>query len=98
MNKASEISRLYAIYAKRLNRPKLTVDEFQPLVLNIAYLEIAKAKKNHLPYDTKKYSLNIHKQRLKLFLNMKRKSTTQDIQLCFLVLMQLQNGMDFGTF
>ena len=54
MNKASEISRLYAIYAKRLNRPKLTVDEFQPLVLNIAYLEIAKAKKNHLPYDTKK--------------------------------------------
>jgi hypothetical protein len=54
MNKASEISRLYAIYAKRLNRPKLTVDEFQPLVLNIAYLEIAKAKKNHLPYDTRK--------------------------------------------
>ena len=54
MNKADEISRLYAIYAKRLNRTKLNVEEFQPLVLNIAYLEIAKAKKNHLPYDTRK--------------------------------------------
>jgi hypothetical protein len=54
MNKADEISRLYAIYAKRLNQTKLNVEEFQPLVLNIAYLEIAKAKKNHLPYDTRK--------------------------------------------
>jgi hypothetical protein len=54
MNKAEEISRLYSIYAKRLNRPVLSVEEFQPLVLNIAYLEIAKAKRNHLPYDTKK--------------------------------------------
>ena len=54
MNKADEISRLYAIYAKRLNQTKLNVEEFQPLVLNIAYLEIAKAKKHHLPYDTRK--------------------------------------------
>ena len=54
MNKANEISRLYGIYAERLNRTKLNVEEFMPLVLNIAYLEIAKAKKNHLPYDTRK--------------------------------------------
>jgi hypothetical protein len=54
MNKAEEISRLYAIYAKRLNREELNAEEFQPLVLNIAYLEIAKAKRNHLPYDTRK--------------------------------------------
>lgn len=54
MNKADEISRLYAIYAKRINRSKLNVEEFQPLVLNIAYLDIAKAKKNHLPYDSRK--------------------------------------------
>lgn len=54
MNKTDEISRLYAIYAKRLNREKLNAEEFQPLVLNIAYLEIAQAKKNGIPYDTKK--------------------------------------------
>ena len=54
MNKADEISRLYAIYAKRLNRTKLNEEEYQPLVLNIAYLEIAMAKKNHLPYDSRK--------------------------------------------
>jgi hypothetical protein len=54
MNKAEEISRLYAIYSKRINKTKLIADEFQPLVLNIAYLEIALAKKNHLPYDTRK--------------------------------------------
>lgn len=54
MNKADEISRLYAIYAKRLNQTKLNVEEFQPLVLNIAYLEIAKAKKLHLPYNSRK--------------------------------------------
>lgn len=54
MDKASEILRLYNIYAKRLNCDKLDSDEFQPLVLNIAYLEIALAKKNHIPYDTRK--------------------------------------------
>jgi predicted metal-dependent TIM-barrel fold hydrolase len=54
MNKAEEIARLYSIYAKRLNRTKLTAEEFQPLVLNMAYLEIAVAKKTHTPYDTRK--------------------------------------------
>jgi hypothetical protein len=54
MNKAEELSQLYATYAKRINQTKLDVEEFMPLVLNIAYLEIAKAKKNHLPYDTRK--------------------------------------------
>ena len=59
MNKADEISRLYTIYTKRLNRTKLNVEEFQPLVLNIAYLEIAKAKKNHLPFDTRKLFIEL---------------------------------------
>ena len=54
MNRAEEISRLYSIYAKRLNKTKLTAEEFQPLVLNIAYLEIAFAKKNNSSYDATK--------------------------------------------
>ena len=66
MNRADEISRLYAIYAKRLNRPKLNADEFQPLVLNIAYLEIAKAKKNHLLYDTRKLFIEYTKAALEV--------------------------------
>jgi hypothetical protein len=53
MNKSNEIARFYAKYANRLNKEILTVAEFQPLVLNIAYLEIAKKKKKGLSYDTR---------------------------------------------
>lgn len=54
MNRVNQISELYELYAKRLGKRKLIAEEFQPLVLNIAYLEIAKAKKNNIPYDTRK--------------------------------------------
>jgi len=54
MNKVEEISRMYTLYTKRLNRNKLSLEEFHPLVMNIAYLEIAKAQKNNLNYDTEK--------------------------------------------
>ncbi len=54
MSKAKKISELYSVYAERLGKIKLNVEEFQPLVLNIAYLEIAEAKKNNIPYDTRK--------------------------------------------
>jgi hypothetical protein len=54
MNRVNQISELYDVYAKRLGKIKLNAEEFQPLVLNIAYLEIAKAKKNNIPYDTRK--------------------------------------------
>lgn len=54
MNKSQEIKRLYTIYANRLNKSKLSAEEFQPLVLNIAYLEVEIAKRNHLSYDPRK--------------------------------------------
>jgi hypothetical protein len=66
MNKVDEISRLYAIYAKRLNKAKLNAEEFEPLVLNIAYLEIAKAKKNHIHYDTRKLFIEYTKAALEV--------------------------------
>jgi hypothetical protein len=66
MNKADEISHFYAIYAKRLNKAKLNAEEFEPLVLNIAYLEIAKAKKNHTPYDTRKLFIEYTKAALEV--------------------------------
>jgi hypothetical protein len=53
MDKSFEIARFYNEYASRLNKKKLEVEEFQPLVLNMAYLEIAKAKKEGLTYDTR---------------------------------------------
>jgi hypothetical protein len=57
MNKANKIKKLYQVYCSRLNKTKLTTEEFQPLVLNLAYLEIATAKKKGLPYNTRKLFL-----------------------------------------
>ncbi len=57
MNKANKIKNLYQVYCSRLNKTKLTTEEFQPLVLNLAYLEIATAKKKGLPYNTRKLFL-----------------------------------------
>jgi hypothetical protein len=54
MSRSKKISELYSVYAKRLGKNKLNAEEFQPLVLNMAYLEIAQAKKNGMSYDTKK--------------------------------------------
>ena len=47
------ITELYSVYAKRLGKNKLSTVEFQPLILNLAYLEIALAKKSGIFYDTK---------------------------------------------
>jgi hypothetical protein len=52
MKKSEKIAEYYNLYAKRIGKKKLTSEEYQPLVLNIAYLEIALAKKNKIPYDT----------------------------------------------
>jgi hypothetical protein len=54
MSRSKKISELYRVYAKRLGKNKLNAEEFQPMVLNMAYLEIAQAKKNGMSYDTKK--------------------------------------------
>ena len=52
MDRLSQISEYYQIYAKRLGKNKLNAEEFQPLVLNIAYLEIAIAKRQNKSYNT----------------------------------------------
>lgn len=54
MTLTQEISEMYNIYSLRLGKSKLTTEEFQPLVLNMAYLEIARAKRNNQHYDTQK--------------------------------------------
>ena len=53
MTKSEKISEYYNLYTQRIGKKKLTSDEYQPLVLNIAYLEIVIAKKNNIPYDTR---------------------------------------------
>lgn len=66
MNKANEISRLYKIYANRFNKTYLTPEEFQPLVLNIAYLEVAIAKKNNKPYNPRELFIEYTKAALEV--------------------------------
>jgi hypothetical protein len=58
------IAELYSVYAKRLGKTKLSKEEFQPLVLNMAYLEIAQAKRNDLSYDTREVFIKYTKAAL----------------------------------
>jgi hypothetical protein len=52
MNREEKIQHYYSIYGNRVGKKNLTPEEFQPLVLNIAYLEIAEAKRSGTRYDT----------------------------------------------
>jgi hypothetical protein len=60
----NKITELYSVYAKRLGKTKLSKEEFQPLVLNMAYLEIAQAKRNGLSYDTREVFIKYTKAAL----------------------------------
>jgi hypothetical protein len=53
MDRVKNISALYKLYADRIGKNKLDKEEFQPLVLNMAYLEIAISKRNNIPYDAR---------------------------------------------
>ncbi len=44
--KGKEIKDAYALYTKRIGKTKLSLEELQPLILNLAYLEIMRARKN----------------------------------------------------
>lgn len=53
MTREESILHYYNIFGGRTGRPRLTPEEYQPLVLNVAYLEIAQAKRARKYYDTR---------------------------------------------
>jgi hypothetical protein len=53
MKKSEKIAEMYRIYANRIGKTKLDVEELTPLILNIAYLEVAQAKRSNEPYNTR---------------------------------------------
>ena len=64
MSRAEKIAELYLTYANRLGKRKLNTEEFQPLVLNMAYLEIAQAKKMGISYDKRQLFIEYTKAAL----------------------------------
>lgn len=55
--KVKEIKDAYALYTKRIGKKKLSLEELQPLILNLAYLEILRARGNgNFPDESKVYN------------------------------------------